>query len=253
MLSSRVALLALALLAPRTSAAAEPSDDPEDGTTRTPATLLDLGRTRAELAGLSELDGTSRAGALTASALRAIEASYVDPSRALPESLLVGALSALAAVLPELRIDRTGTARYDARVGRAHAVVSAREIVDLEDLVPELDRLAGLAVGAGLAHRRGAELVLLRGALAALDGRARILTPAETAIDTTRLVTRTGGLGADLTMRDGVLRIVEPLAGGPGAKAGLLPGDQIRPKCTRAARTIPARLARATCWGRGFA
>jgi carboxyl-terminal processing protease len=38
---------------------------------------------------------------------------------------------------------------------------------------------------------------------------------------------RFGGLGVHVTARDGALVIVSPMEGTPGAKAGLLPDDQI--------------------------
>ena len=38
---------------------------------------------------------------------------------------------------------------------------------------------------------------------------------------------RFGGLGIVVTMREGVITVVEPMADTPGARAGILPGDQI--------------------------
>ncbi len=67
----------------------------------------------------------------------------------------------------------------------------------------------------------------LRGMLSALDPHSQFMAPEDFAEmqDDTR--DQFGGLGIRVEMRNGMVTIVSPMEDTPGAKAGLLPGDQI--------------------------
>jgi carboxyl-terminal processing protease len=67
----------------------------------------------------------------------------------------------------------------------------------------------------------------LRGMLSALDPHSQFMAPEdfEEMQDDTR--DQFGGLGIRVEMRNGVVTIVSPMEDTPGAKAGLMPGDQI--------------------------
>ncbi len=67
----------------------------------------------------------------------------------------------------------------------------------------------------------------LRGMLSALDPHSQFMAPEDFAEmqDDTR--DQFGGLGIRVELRNGIVTIVSPMEDTPGAKAGLLPGDQI--------------------------
>jgi len=67
----------------------------------------------------------------------------------------------------------------------------------------------------------------IKGMLGTLDPHTLYLSPEiykELKVDT---VGRFGGVGLEVTLKDGVLTVVSPIEGTPAAKAGILPGDRI--------------------------
>jgi carboxyl-terminal processing protease len=67
----------------------------------------------------------------------------------------------------------------------------------------------------------------LRGMLESLDPHSQFMEPTDFKGMQDDTNSRFGGLGVHVTARDGTLVIVSPMEGTPGAKAGLLPDDQI--------------------------
>jgi len=67
----------------------------------------------------------------------------------------------------------------------------------------------------------------LRGMLESLDPHSQFMEPTDFKGMQDDTNSRFGGLGVHVTARDGALVIVSPMEGTPGAKAGLLPDDQI--------------------------
>ncbi len=69
----------------------------------------------------------------------------------------------------------------------------------------------------------------IRGMLATLgdEGHTTLLTPEELELHRTGLEGRFEGIGAYVTVEDGQVKIVSPIAGSPAEAAGLLPGDVV--------------------------
>ncbi len=67
----------------------------------------------------------------------------------------------------------------------------------------------------------------LRGMVRELDPHSRFLTPEEYADITASTTGQFGGLGIEVTQRDGWITVVTPLVGTPAFKAGVLPGDRV--------------------------
>ena len=67
----------------------------------------------------------------------------------------------------------------------------------------------------------------IRGIMAELDEHSRFLDPAE--YEDIRIATGGSytGIGLDLRLRDGLITVIEPLAGAPAYEAGILPGDVV--------------------------
>ncbi|MHC4915524.1 MAG: S41 family peptidase [Planctomycetota bacterium] len=67
----------------------------------------------------------------------------------------------------------------------------------------------------------------MRGMVRELDPHSQFLTPEEYADINASTTGEFGGLGIEVTIRDGWLTVVTPLVGTPAFKAGILPGDRI--------------------------
>ncbi len=67
----------------------------------------------------------------------------------------------------------------------------------------------------------------MRGMLRELDPHSQFLTPEEYADLNASTTGEFGGLGIEVTIRDGWITVVTPLVGTPAFKAGILPGDRI--------------------------
>ncbi len=67
----------------------------------------------------------------------------------------------------------------------------------------------------------------IKGMLASLDPHSSYLTEAAYQELQTETEGRFGGLGLEITMRNGVLTVVSPIEGTPASRAGVQPGDQI--------------------------
>ncbi len=67
----------------------------------------------------------------------------------------------------------------------------------------------------------------LRGMVRELDPHSQFMTPQEYADLNASTTGQFGGLGIEVTQRDGWLTVVTPLVGTPAFKAGVLPGDRI--------------------------
>jgi carboxyl-terminal processing protease len=67
----------------------------------------------------------------------------------------------------------------------------------------------------------------LKGMLSSLDPHSQFMEARDFKGMQDDTNSRFGGLGVVVTMREGVITVVEPMPDTPGAKAGILPGDQI--------------------------
>ncbi len=67
----------------------------------------------------------------------------------------------------------------------------------------------------------------LRGVLQSLDDQCQLLLPKPLSESSETRAEHFGGIGIEITIRDGTLTIISPIVGTPGYKAGLLAGDKI--------------------------
>ena len=67
----------------------------------------------------------------------------------------------------------------------------------------------------------------LKGMLSSLDPHSQFMEPSDFKGMQDESNSRFGGVGIHVTVRDGNLVVVSPMAGSPGLRAGLQPGDQI--------------------------
>jgi carboxyl-terminal processing protease len=160
--------------------------------------------------------------------MRIIEEEYIDASRARPEPLLEAALIGLQSRVAGFGFERSGD-KLIVRYGNAKTNVSMKDLIELNDVAERLEPVFELfsKSNARTFGRASIEVAALNAALAHLDSESRILTPAEHDASKATLAGRVGGIGVDVGIHEGVLKIVEPIDNSPSAKAGMRAGDVI--------------------------
>jgi carboxyl-terminal processing protease len=143
--------------------------------------------------------------------LNRVRKSYIDKRE--DKDLMVAADAALrrafpapqqvsSAGQPELRSGATSDAVYD----------TALAIMNEQPTASEDSRIVRVAIN---------------GALASLDPHSSYMTPAEYAEMQTQTRGSFGGVGLEVTMDNGLVKVVSPTDGGPAAKAGILANDVV--------------------------
>ncbi len=122
-------------------------------------------------------------------------------------------LASLRAAEPKKAEKRDPRAEAKARIRRAEALARVKRII-LDTYVEEVTEKE-IFYGS------------LRGMVRELDPHSRFLTPKEYADITASTTGEFGGLGIEVTHRNGWITVVTPLIGTPAFKAGVLPGDRI--------------------------
>jgi carboxyl-terminal processing protease len=122
-------------------------------------------------------------------------------------------LRAPSAAEPKIEKKLDPRAEAKMRIRRAEATARVKRII-LDTYVEKVDE-EKLFYGA------------LRGMVRELDPHSQFLTPEEYADLNASTTGEFGGLGIEVTVRNGWITVVTPLIGTPAFKAGILPGDRI--------------------------
>lgn len=163
-----------------------------------------------------------------------VRSNYVAPPRVKPLPMLVGALKAAEALVPDLMVttdadEPARTTSVVVRVGDQQKTFDLSHVADLYEmnwkLLDVFDFVSAYLPGDVKAE--DVEYTAINGMLTPLDEHSVYLPPRaykEMQLDTQG---RFGGLGIVITTRKGLVTIVSVLPGTPAAKAGLRSGDQI--------------------------
>jgi carboxyl-terminal processing protease len=162
--------------------------------------------------------------------LTTVDQRYYAPSRLRPRRMLVAALGAIEAMIPEVIAARVGrTERWKLEVGQRVWTVDLASV----DSVERLDQELYQAVAFVLRHVDDRSMVmdLQRAVFAAmlktLDPHCEYFPPKRFARIQKSLLGAAGGLGIVTGRKKGKVVIREVISGGPAAKAGLEAADRL--------------------------
>ena len=159
-----------------------------------------------------------------------IRENYVDPQRVSPYDMFLAALDNIEKSIPEVIVDDTvAPKRLTVSVGATRQVFELGDLDQLWEVTMALrDIFRFLQSHVSDANlRRDIEYAAINGMLSTLDPHSVLLKPES--FDEVKLSTKGefGGLGVVISVRDGSLTVISPIAGTPAARAGLKAKDRI--------------------------
>ena len=159
-----------------------------------------------------------------------VEQRYVEKDRLDTEAMFQASLDLVERRVNEVMFQREPRGRrLQVSVGSYTTVLLVEPIEGFDDLNRELRRVAKV-LDAHLSDevdRPDVEYALINGALSVLDPHSVLLPPDAARDMKTGNQGEFGGLGIQITTRDGRLTVQDPLDGSPAYEAGLKAGDQI--------------------------
>ncbi len=159
-----------------------------------------------------------------------VEQRYVEKDRLDPEAMFDGALDRVEREFNEVLFVREPRGRrLSVTVGAYSTVLLLNPIDSLDALTGELQRVAAI-LDEHLppdVSRPEVEYAFINGALATLDPHSVVLPPEAAREMDVDNQGEFGGLGIEITVKDGMLIVKQPLEGTPAARAGIRAGDHI--------------------------
>lgn len=159
-----------------------------------------------------------------------IKQRYVDKERLDADVMFTSALDSTERQIAEVMFVREpGGDRLHISVGAYSTILPLSALEDLDDLYTELSRVAQILDDnlSDEVDRAGVEYALINGALSSLDPHSVLLPPRaaeEMEVDNQG---EFGGLGIEITSRNGMLTVKQPMPDTPAAEAGLRADDHI--------------------------
>ncbi len=162
-----------------------------------------------------------------------VETRYVQKDRADPEAMFQAALDLVERQVPEVIFQREpGGKRLHISVGNYTTILLLDSVDNFNDLQNQLSRVAAILEDhlSPDYDRHEVEYAFINGALSTLDPHSMLLPPDASREMDMENMGEFGGLGIELTQRDGKLVVKDLLnrgTGGPAETAGIKPEDQI--------------------------
>ena len=159
-----------------------------------------------------------------------IQERYVERERLDPEAMFMGALEEVEREVAEVMFVRTpGGDKLHVSVGAYSTVRPIPPLTDLRELFPALSEVAGILDEHLSAEvvRADVEYALINGVLSTLDPHSLLLPPVAARDMDVDNQGEFGGLGIEISSKDGRLIVRNPQPDSPAARAGLKTNDQI--------------------------
>ncbi|MFT5686830.1 MAG: carboxyl-terminal processing protease [Myxococcota bacterium] len=159
-----------------------------------------------------------------------IKQRYVDKDRLNADVMFTSALVNTERKISEVMFVREpGGDKLHISVGAYSTILPLKPLVDLDDLYSELSRVAEILDDnlSDEVDRAGVEYALINGALSSLDPHSVLLPPRaaeEMEVDNQG---EFGGLGIEITSRNGMLTVKQPMPDTPAAEVGIQADDHI--------------------------
>lgn len=163
-------------------------------------------------------------------ALWNISKYYVDPERVEPNRMALAALEALEETIPEVLILPMNEGRaVKVRVGVSEQVfdLTVGALWAVGPHVREVFRYIGEHTTLNEETRENAEYAAVEAVLETLDPHTNLLRPDDFENMKTSTKGSFGGLGIEISTRDGMITVIRVLDGNPAEDAGLEAGDRI--------------------------
>jgi carboxyl-terminal processing protease len=159
-----------------------------------------------------------------------IKSRYVEKERLDANAMFDGALDAVEREVSEVMFVRTSNGdKVHISAGAFSTILPLEPIADLDDLYSELSRVARI-LDEHLSQeisRAEVEYAIINGALSTLDPHSVLLPPVAAEEMDVDNQGEFGGLGVEISSRDGRLLVKVPMPDTPASKAGLKPDDHI--------------------------
>ncbi len=155
---------------------------------------------------------------------------YVDPERVEPNRMALAALEALEETIPEVLILPMNEGRaVKVRVGVSEQVfdLTVGALWAVGPHVREVFRYIGEHTTLTEETREDAEYAAVEAVLETLDPHTNLLRPDDFENMKTSTKGSFGGLGIEISTRDGMITVIRVLDGNPAKRAGLQAGDRI--------------------------
>lgn len=159
-----------------------------------------------------------------------IDDKYVDPARIHPDEMFDAALDAAERLVPEVMFQREpGGTQLHISAGSYATTLTLPVINSTRILVEQLQRVATVLDGhlSGEIALPDVEYAFINGVLSTLDPHSILLPPEESQAMEVDNAGEFGGLGINITSREGKLIVERPLPETPASKADLQADDQI--------------------------
>ncbi|MEM9114134.1 MAG: MXAN_5808 family serine peptidase [Myxococcota bacterium] len=155
--------------------------------------------------------------------------NYVEPERIHPAEMLVAALEEIEQSVAEVLVRQVDAERLSIQVMDETQEVSIADVETLWDISLKLREVFRFFEEQlpPQENARTIEYAAINGALSTLDPHSVLLQPEAFAEMKTSTKGEFGGLGIVISIRDGRLTVISPLADTPAARAGLEAGDVI--------------------------
>jgi len=155
--------------------------------------------------------------------------NYVEPERINPPEMLVAALEQIEQTVAEVLVRQPDAQRLVIQVMDETREVSIADVETLWDISLKLREVFRFFEKhlPTQENPRTIEYAAINGALSTLDPHSVLLQPEAFAEMKTSTKGEFGGLGIVISIRDGKLTVISPLADTPAARAGLEAGDVI--------------------------
>jgi carboxyl-terminal processing protease len=172
--------------------------------------------------------------------MKYVQEGYVEPARVDSDRMFSAALEAVEAAVPAVMF-RRDQGQLNVRIGAWRGVLPAGRVDRADGLAEALTPVAELLQAhlsasdlqaAGIGPRADdlvmIEIAMVNGALETLDPHSMLLPPEAAREMDTENLGESGGLGINVVMEDGWLKVEYPMPGSPAARAGVREGDVLR-------------------------
>jgi carboxyl-terminal processing protease len=159
-----------------------------------------------------------------------IRENYVEPERIRPREMFLAALDYIQRTVPEVMVDESqAPERLEISVGAARQVFDLGGVDQIWEVTMSLREIFRFLQSqlTDPEQRREVEYAAINGMLSTLDPHSVLLKPESFDEVKTSTKGEFGGIGIVISIRDGVLTVVQPMEETPASRAGIKMGDRI--------------------------